>query len=80
MENNKRKNGSTYMTAKGVEMRQINLAVRADVADKFDAMCDGLSRSVIFTQLVNEKAAENNINERLNSHQVQPTYSILTGE
>jgi hypothetical protein len=78
MENNKRKNGSTYMTAKGVEMRQINLAVRADVADKFDAMCDGLSRSVIFTQLVNEKMASANIKGE--EPKAEINYSILTGE
>lgn len=75
---NKRKNGSTYMTAKGVEMRQINLAVRADIADKFDAMCDGLSRSVIFTQLINEKMASANIKGEHPQDAVN--YSILTGE
>jgi len=77
MENNKRKNGSTYITAKGIKMCQINLAVRADVADKFDTLCGGLSRSVIFTQLVNGKVATANIKGEETKAKIN--YSILTG-
>lgn len=62
MENEEqRKTNSTYMTKKGVAMKQLNLTVRADVADKFEELCAGMSKSVIFTQLINEKSAEKTI-------------------
>lgn len=64
------KNNSTYQRKNGVVMKQINLAVREDIAEKFDHLCDGLSKSAIFTQWVNEKAKEQLKTEK-------PSYSIL---
>lgn len=64
------KNNSTYKRKNGVVMKQINIAVREDIADKFDTLCDGVSKSAIFTQWVNEKAREQLKTEK-------PSYSIL---
>lgn len=64
------KNNSTYQRKDGTTMKQINIAVREDIADKFDTLCDGLSRSAIFSQWVNEKARGQLKTEK-------PSYSIL---
>ena len=58
-------------------MRQLNFAVRADIADKFDQLCDGVSKSAIMTQWINEKAREQ---LAVKPPVSTPTYSILTGE
>ena len=82
------KSNSTYQRKNGVVMKQINLAVREDIAEKFDRLCDGLSKSAIFTQWVNEKTRESLVatNEQLitlkavNVPKEHPSYSILNGE
>jgi hypothetical protein len=74
----KRKHNSTYLTKKGIKMKQINLAVREDIVEKFESICGGLSKSVIFTQLINEKMASANIKGE--EPKVKTSYSILTGE
>ena len=74
IENNKRKTGSTYTTKNGVKMRQINLAVQSEIADKFDTLCEGLSRSVIFTQLINDKLTQS---KKIPTKKAEPVYSIL---
>jgi len=75
------KSNSTYQRKNGVVMKQINLAVREDIAEKFDRLCDGLSKSAIFTQWVNEKAREQLITlKAVNVPKEHPSYSILNGE
>lgn len=74
------KNNSTYQRKNGVVMKQINLAVREDIAEKFDRLCDGLSKSAIFTQWVNEKAREQLAQFSEVAPAKKPTYSILDGE
>tara|TARA_R110000822_G_scaffold7252_6_gene29883 strand:- start:444 stop:680 length:237 start_codon:yes stop_codon:yes gene_type:complete len=74
IEINKRKTGSTYTTKNGVKMRQINLAVQSEIADKFDTLCEGLSRSVIFTQLINDKLTQS---KKIPTKEAVQTYSIL---
>ena len=55
-------------------MRQINLAVQSEIADKFDTLCEGLSKSVIFTQLINDKIAQS---KKIPTKKAEPVYSIL---
>lgn len=74
------KSNSTYQRKNGVVMKQINLAVREDIAEKFDRLCDGLSKSAIFTQWVNEKAREQLAQFSEVAPAKKPTYSILDGE
>jgi len=74
------KSNSTYQRKNGVVMKQINLAVRADIAEKFDTLCNGLSKSAIFTQWVNEKAREQLAQFSEVAPAKKPTYSILDGE
>lgn len=74
------KSNSTYQRKNGVVMKQINLAVREDIAEKFDCLCDGLSKSAIFTQWVNEKAREQLAQSSEVAPAKKPTYSILNGE
>ena len=45
---------STYSTKKGT-MHQINVSVSEDINAKFIELCDGDSKSVIFSQWVKEK-------------------------
>ena len=84
------KSNSTYQRKNGVVMKQINLAVREDIAEKFDRLRDGLSKSTIFTQWVIEKESKYLL--KIYSHDDQttlkevnipkeyPSYSILNGE
>lgn len=75
------KSNSTYQRKNGVVMKQINLAVRADIAEKFDRLCNGLSKSAIFTQWVNEKVKEQLVTlKEVNIPKEHPSYSILNGE
>ncbi len=74
------KNNSTYKRKNGVVMKQINLAVREDIAEKFEQLCGGLSKSAIFTQLVNEKARDQSMTlKAVNIPKEPPIYSILNG-
>jgi len=70
----KRKSGSSYLTAKGVHMRQLNFSVSEETAERFDNICMGLSRSVIFTQMLNSYVKNDGAEEPT------PTYSILSEE
>jgi hypothetical protein len=45
---------STYTTKKGT-MHQVNLSVHDDINTKFNELCDGDSKSVVFAQWVKEK-------------------------
>lgn len=45
---------SAYTTKKGIVMVQLNVSVREDVARQFDELCDGVSKSAVFSQLVRE--------------------------
>jgi len=74
------KSNSTYQRKNGVVMKQINLAVREDIAEKFDRFRDGLSKSAIFSQWVNEKAREQLAQFSEVAPAKKPTYSILDGE
>lgn len=74
------KPNSTYQRKNGVVMKQINLAVREDIADKFDMICDGVSKSAIFTQWVNEKAREQLLVQPAHEVKEKTSYSILDGE
>ena len=74
------KNNSTYQRKNGVVMKQINLAVREDIAERFDRLRDGLSKSAIFSQWVNEKAREQLAQFSEVAPAKKPTYSILDGE
>ena len=74
------KNNSTYQRKNGVVMKQINLAVRGDIADKFNMICDGVSKSAIFTQWVNEKAREQLLIQPAHEVKEKPSYSILGEE
>lgn len=49
---------SSYVTKKGAVMVQLNVSVRIDIADKFTELCDGVSKSAVFTQLVKEAYAK----------------------
>lgn len=49
---------SKYTTKKGVVMSQINITVREDIEGLFDKLCDGVSRSAVFSQLVKEAYAK----------------------
>lgn len=49
---------SKYTTKKGVVMAQINITVKDDVEAKFNELCDGVSRSAVFSQLVKEAYAK----------------------
>lgn len=67
---------STYTTKKGV-MHQVNLSVSDDINNKFIELCNGDSKSVLFSQWVREK--------HLAKFGAQPTapcktYSILGGK
>lgn len=74
------KSNSTYQRKNGVVMKQINLAVREDIADKFDMICYGVSKSAIFTQWVNEKAREQLLVQPAHEVKEKPNYSILGEE
>lgn len=67
---------ASYTTKKGVVMVQLNVSVRDDVAHKFNELCDGVSKSAVFTQLVKDAYAK----KIMTSYGAQPTkksYSIL---
>ncbi len=49
---------SKYTTKKGIVMSQINITVREDIEDLFNKLCDGVSRSAVFSQLVKEAYAK----------------------
>ena len=73
-----KKINSTYKRKNGVVMKQFNLAVKEDIADKFNQLCDGLSKSAIFSQWVNEKAKEMNLTQPLEKKvNTKTKYSIL---
>ena len=46
----------TYSTRNGLNA-QLNLAIKKDTLDKFHELCQGDSKSVIFSQWVREKYA-----------------------
>jgi len=73
-----KKINSKYQRKNGTIMKQINLAVKEDIADKFNYLCDGLSKSAIFSQWVNEKAKEMNLIEPSEKKvNTKSKYSIL---
>ncbi len=67
---------ASYTTKKGHVMVQMNVSVRDDVAHKFNELCDGVSKSAVFTQLVKDAYTK----KITTSYGAQPTkkpYSIL---
>lgn len=73
-----KKINSKYQRKNGTIMKQINLAVKEDIADKFNYLCDGLSKSAIFSQWVNEKAKKMNLIEPSEKKvNTKSKYSIL---
>lgn len=74
------KNQSKYTRKNGVTMRQINISIREDIAEKFELLCDGLSKSAILTQWINEKVREQLTTTNAEAPaqpKARPTYSIL---
>jgi hypothetical protein len=49
---------SNYTTKKGI-MTQLNLAITKETLDKFNTICQGDSKSVVFSQLVREAYLQN---------------------
>ena len=66
---------ATYRTKKGVEMVQINISVRKAIAEDFETLSNGDSKSVIFSQMIRDKK----IAMIANGTWPKKSYSILGG-
>lgn len=68
---------SAYHTKRRGKMVQINISVPQEIANQFDEMCQGDSRSGILTQWIREKWAQKTIAENTARLAMMQGYSVL---